>query len=306
MFEAISVSAVNIFILISGYFLFKSNKRNLFKPLKLLLQVICFNLTFYLLRVALKMNVFCYKDFFKCFMPENYYVMFYIALYFISPYINIIINKLKKRQICFMILIFIILFSIFPTIVDCINLIFKYDFNGSSTISIKGSLHGYTIVNFILLYILGAAANILPVSKVKNENLLFCLFFSVILIFLFSISKISFLSSIVYSYCSPLVILVSVSLFLLFLNNNKINFKVINFLSASSFTFYIIHIHFLNYLMIDKYVSFNIFIMLLHIIFSFILIYFISFILYFIFNSIFDVIFKHKALKYNIFDEAKL
>lgn len=86
LFECFCIGAVNIFILISGYFLIESNKRNLGKPLRLLLQVSLFSLLIYFLRVFTGSYTFSITECIGRIIPVNYYVILYIlyTLYYFS------------------------------------------------------------------------------------------------------------------------------------------------------------------------------------------------------------------------------
>ena len=87
--ESVFISAVNIFVLISGYFMSKSQKRNIIKPLQLIVQVIIFSEAAYLIKCAAGSAVLSLKSLFSHLIPCNYFVILYVALYFISPFLNI-------------------------------------------------------------------------------------------------------------------------------------------------------------------------------------------------------------------------
>ena len=94
------------------------------------------------------------SDFIKGFLPCNYFVVLYCTLYIISPYVNIIVHLLKKNKVMEMTVILFILFSVIPSITDALMSYFEY-LDGFSTITRQGSLYGYTIVNFVLMYVIG-------------------------------------------------------------------------------------------------------------------------------------------------------
>ena len=50
VFEASFICAVNLFVLISGYFMKNSKKRDLLKPVELLAQLLFFELLFYIIK----------------------------------------------------------------------------------------------------------------------------------------------------------------------------------------------------------------------------------------------------------------
>lgn len=84
-----------------------------------------------------------------------YYI--YCTLYIISPLINIVINRIYEKQLLNrVVLILFALFSVRPTSVDVLNDVTGKTYDGLSTVGLYGSQHGYTIVNFILLYVISA------------------------------------------------------------------------------------------------------------------------------------------------------
>ena len=91
--ESIFIIAVNLFVLISGYFMCTSQKRNPWKILSLLVQVSVFSLGMYLLRVVLGQDTLQVKNLLFSLVPANYFVLLYGAVYFISPYLNILLQK---------------------------------------------------------------------------------------------------------------------------------------------------------------------------------------------------------------------
>ncbi len=113
--------AVNLFILIMGYFMCKSYTRGIFKPLKLILQVIVFQAIPSIMGMILGFHDLTIVRLIKIFIPANYYVILYVALYWISPYINLMINSLDIKQLKKCVLTMFLLFSVWPTIVDAVG-----------------------------------------------------------------------------------------------------------------------------------------------------------------------------------------
>lgn len=52
-FECLCICSVNVFVLLTGYFMCKSKDRSIHKPLKLVIEVIFFSLFFYFMKVFL-------------------------------------------------------------------------------------------------------------------------------------------------------------------------------------------------------------------------------------------------------------
>ena len=84
VFEASCICAVNIFVLISGYFMRNSSKRDMLKPVELLSMYIVFELLAYLIKELPNGGPFSWKELFSYFMPIYWFIFVYIALYLIS------------------------------------------------------------------------------------------------------------------------------------------------------------------------------------------------------------------------------
>lgn len=93
-----------------------------------------------------------YKITFKTF--RTYFIcriIFYFSL-FKFTYKKTVENQVIKKFVWVLLLIF----SVYPTIVDIAQEIVGDEYIGLSTIGAYGSQWGYTIVNFTLMYIIGA------------------------------------------------------------------------------------------------------------------------------------------------------
>ena len=93
--EVIAVPAVDIFIIISGYFLANKRERSIGKPISLLLQLVILNSLFFFPKYIYNHPN---EPFEFVFLPNDYFITLYISLYFISPYINKILDGLTKEQ----------------------------------------------------------------------------------------------------------------------------------------------------------------------------------------------------------------
>lgn len=242
LFENQFTCSVNLFVLISSYFLSQSSKRDFLKPLFLLLQVIIFNIIIYLYLIVNGTIDFSFSQFFMKLLPQNWFVIIYVALYLISPYLNIVISSLDKiNYIKFLLLIFF-LFSIYPTFIDVLHQWTNSDVKGLSTIGMYGSQSGYTIVQFVLIYFIGGYISKYPIKLNKLKLLLFSASIVSLLIVWSYLDKMCGFSASANSseYCNPLVIAEAIILFLLFINIT-IKSSIINRLSKACFTMYLLH-----------------------------------------------------------------
>lgn len=169
--ENLCICAVNLFLLISGYFLCGSYKRSLRKPLQLLIQVVLFSAGCYLLQVFLfHRTAFSWIDFRRSFVPANYFAILYIVLYLISPYLNLLIHQLSFRKLNQMMILFFLIFSVWASLTDLFQELTGIEWTGLSPVGAYGSQWGYTIVNFILLYLIGAYLKLASERNQSNPN----------------------------------------------------------------------------------------------------------------------------------------
>ena len=235
--EALAIVAVDIFVLISGYFLCESKfkAKNVFKTA--ISGVWIYSVCFSLLAMKIGGEGINYGLLMKACMPimtkKYWFVNSYILLYILSPYINKLIRSLSKKQFSLLIGYFIVFFSIRPTVLP---LTWSQDGTG-----------GMGIIGFLMLYCIGAW---LRLYYSKDKKSLQWLIIYLLCSFLLLISKVGILkineniSTKFYSYASPLVIVETVALFLTFLSKKTMNKNVgnlINKIAKHSFSVYVIH-----------------------------------------------------------------
>lgn len=293
--KSICICGVNLFVLISGYFLAQSYKRTLWKPIELIVQVILFNIADYLVSVALGNAVFSVKSFLGTFIPANYFVILYCTVYLISPFINVLLDNLTHKGTSSIMALILMLLAIYPTIVDLLQNISGREFMGLSTIGMYGSQYGYSLVNFILMYTIGAYLRRKPdfLSKVKTGCLL-CLYFGIgLLIFIWMRIEdyTGFIGRASTEYCNPLIITEAVILFLIFSRNNIGSIEIINRVAGATFTVFLFHFRFFKYLRIQYFV--NSWLLMPHILCSITLIYLGSFMVHVIYHWIMDPVIMH-------------
>lgn len=113
---------VNIFVLISGFFLIENTER-LFQPKKLLKfwgQVVFYSITTYFLSIVLQINNFDIKQIIKICFPITYpgwwFASTYFMLYLIHPFLNKLLHNLNKNVYQYLILLLVLCWSIIPTL----------------------------------------------------------------------------------------------------------------------------------------------------------------------------------------------
>lgn len=290
--ESMYICSVNMFILITGYFMCKSEKQTLWKPIELWFQVIIFNIVMSLLSMVMK-GGFSLSQLCKALLPTNYFVNLYIVLYIISPYLNCLINILSVKQLRRMVFTSFILFSVWPILHDVLEAIGGFKLIGLSSIGAGGAQAGYTIVNFAMMYLIGA--------WIGKDNIY--LSRKTLLVFLASVYTILFLWirvswSTATEYCNPVVIISAIVIFLLFQNTNMKDSKIINRLAQASFTVFLLHSYFLPYVGIDKVANLSLDVLIGHLVITCVAIYTICYLIYIMYAKATSSFFKF--LKKNI------
>ena len=295
--ESLFICAVNLFIMISGYFLSCTQKRKPLKVVELVVQVILFKIMFYIVNIALGQQ-FSLGNMILSILPANYFVMLYCTLYIISPYINILTKTISKENFKKLVLTLFIIFSLETILVD----FFAFS-SELSTISLKGSLSGYSIVNFVLVYTIGAYIRTNQIKITKKQALL-GIFICLAVIFLQTIFENRFFGGIrsAWNYNHPAAILMPVFIILLF---NHVNFesKTINELAKATFTCFLFHGFFMPRIMVERFVNGNIFLLIIHQFGSAILLYLASYLIYKIYAFITKPLFKWLSPKIDILEK---
>jgi len=260
--QAVFVSAVNLFIVISGFFLIQTEKRDLRKPLQLVVLVVIYGAVRYLFYLAIGREEFSFSGLIGRMIPNNYFVLLYTVLYLLSPYVNRLIFGLSREEFRKLVAVLFVVFSVYPFLADTFGVVTGREWDGLSPISASGSLDGYTIVNFGMMYVLGAYEYKIGFGRQSMKKLL--------LLELGLVSGILALSywseKIAWEYCSPLVVLSAVTQLRIFRRIEIGNIKWINLLSKSIFSCYLLHTMFLPMLNISAVADKNVGLLLLHVI----------------------------------------
>ena len=236
-FSTLGNIGVILFVLITGYFLGQSKKSlQISKLVRLVLQVVFYSASIYLIFCALGLTVFSLKGAIKAFMPitfkEYWFATAYVVLYIFHPFINKMLNNLTRKEELTLIATGMTLFSLIHTFTTM-------DFYGNEAIQ------------FILFYIIGDYLGRYKDNLFsKKKWRLIGLFGSLILIAL-SIVVLDLIgtkipvagnhSIYLLNRTSPLSILFAVSLFGIFANRTPKYSGLVNTIAPSMFGIYLIH-----------------------------------------------------------------
>ena len=230
LIESISICAVNVFIMISGWFGIHPKAKSLFN---FLFQCAFFLFGIYLVKVLLTGKV-SGEGIKGCLLllKHNWFIKAYLMLYIFSPILNEFVEHTTKRAFK----LILICFFLFQTIY------------GWCSEGVEWFKNGYSAISFMGLYLLMRYLHKYP-SLISRKSGLFymTIYLACVLIITFlAILQILhmipswFMFGKMYSYINPLVIIESLALFLLF---TKFEFKnkAINFIAASTFAVFLLH-----------------------------------------------------------------
>ena len=301
--EVISICAVNLFVLISGYFLRNVSERDLLKPVELVFQVVLFGLIFYVIKEVPKGEGFLLDNFLKYFISSYWFVFVYTALYLISPFINIVWNNLDAKGRKLLLAITLIIFSAYPVTLEYMSYLSGRSFSAISTVGAEGSQAGYTIVNFVLMYLLGCALRDFNGKYSKGRLLLFLAADIAALLgwtyFDMFLTGKDIFESVALNYDNPLVILEAVLIFMLFKDLKMGENKVINALARASFSVYLTHIGLLDYFGVETFAQNGPVVLFFHEIATAAIIYLVSYVIYRIYSFVVLPLFSYIGKSWN-------
>lgn len=237
MMEALSCCAVNVFILISGYFMARKREICVKQVLSLFIKVILYNIIFYFIIVCLKLESFDRMIAFYRILPTNYFVMLYSVVYLFSPFIIFLFDNLSEKKVLLLISMLFLIFSVEPTIVNIWQNVMGIKLVGINTVAMEGDAAGYNITNFFIVFMIGVFVQRCEFLH-KIKTLYWVLIY---LVTSFVIFILSHFTSVAFDYSNSFVIVEAVALFKMF-ESYKIPYnRIINSLGRASFDIFLIH-----------------------------------------------------------------
>lgn len=251
--EMLAICSVNIFVMISGYFLCTSTRVQVWKVIRLYLDVIFISVLRYFLCCILGSENFNTVSLLRRFIPLSWYTAVYCGLYLLSPYLNLMLKGQTRSQFRMMLLVFFFVFSLWPSGAEFLSKALDFSPNSFSPISASGSSDGYTLVNFILMYFIGAYFRLQKSesASIKQIRVGLIVYFACVLL---NTVYANFFFGRAASYCNPLVVIQAAAIFIVF-QNIRIQSKTINAIASCSFGVYLMHSFFFPYCQIEKYVT---------------------------------------------------
>lgn len=245
-------SAVNIFIIISGFFTVKSSfdlKKSYSRVLKIFLSVFFYSVVLSVITLCLGADTradlgitqpsfnICVQMFFPITTQIWYFITDYIFLMLFAPFLNIVLQKLTKNQYRILLLItgFIMSIWLFVGSIDITKPIF--------------TLYGHTdlaagknVFSFMFMYIIGGYISLHCKlhEKPKAKYLVFtliCLYANYLIYTLFN--GVIGCETVTFIYTNPFVILVAVFMFMFF-KDLHFKSKIINTLGGTTLGVYAI------------------------------------------------------------------
>ena len=243
--ESLCIMAVNIYMLISGYFLVKCEFRS-GRIIELMLQTL-----FYTFGVVMIMSVTGLLDIgslsryewiqimFPFHMGQYWFVSSYIMMYLFAPILAKAAIGMTKKQLGFIILMLLTYESVVKSILP---------------ISMERDEKGYSAVWFMIVFLIAAYIRLHGIKILKKPMVGLGLYFiSVVAIFVENYylqyryaqaESFSLIQGISYHYNHILVIMAAVGIFTFFLYSKEIGgiiSKIICFVSPMSFGVYLLH-----------------------------------------------------------------
>ena len=225
LFESVFIVGVNIFVLITGYFLIDKEYVKVKNIINLYIIMIFYNIVFLVIGIWSGEVTFSIKECILSILPflggRRWFVQTYILLYVISPFLNVMLRGLSKRG--YRLLLFI----------EIIVVIWA-SFLPNSPINDNG----YGILNFIILYSISGYIKLHYKTSRSSWYYIKMYSFFIIVTFLFSFTK---FENKAWGYVFISNILGAVMLFLFYKNISIENNKIINYISKFTFPIFLIH-----------------------------------------------------------------
>ena len=215
-----------LFMLITGYFMSTSKEFKKSRLVRIFIQVLLYSLLCYVVYTCVFGDyVFNLKDIFVAITPLSHdtywYFSSYVLILLFYPFINILTNELNQKKLGLLICLMSVVWGIIPSVTG-------RRFQGSSFLVF---CNFYLIGAYIKKYYVKGLGFISydNISLFNKKNIQILTYVSIILWFVLALITAYFTPfyRIVYMG-SPLVFLLSIFLFLLFINNNINYSRIIN------------------------------------------------------------------------------
>ena len=222
LIESFCIAAVNVFVMISGYFAIKLSVKSV---LNLYIRCVIIGIITYLayiLIVGKPISLYALGGRVLAFSHNHWwFVISYLGLMAISPILNIGSETLNKRTYQYMLIILSVVLCYFGWL--------KY---------LEKLNDGYSLIHFVYLYIVARYIKLhVSLTKIRTYR---WVWFSIFIVSALVLCAMSFMvARNMFTYDNPIVVLESISLLLFFLSVPFYN-RFVNWVAASVFSAYLI------------------------------------------------------------------
>lgn len=234
LFQAIAIVAVNVFVMISGWFGINPSKKGF---LNLIFQILFYSTLIYIGAVCFKFVPFTIKGMKDLILAtsSNWFIKAYLQLYILSPVLNCFVKQASKSEFELVLIGFFVFQTIYGWLFP------------SSTYYIAG---GYSPISFIGIYLLARYVRIHCPKWTRRPVRTYCITY---LIMILCITAICFTPPMyigirtmyvynLFTYVSPTTIGVAL-LMILITSKLTINSSIVNRLASSSFAVYLVFVN---------------------------------------------------------------
>lgn len=223
--QSITCIGVDCFVLISGFFGIRPSIKSLMRLFSCLLF---FYVGGYLWECGFEGTTFTWKHLLKnclAFSRDNWFIQCYLFLIVLSPALNALMDKLTFRQVTFYLTIFLTCALYF----GCIWNHEAFYFN-----------RGYSVTTFILIYLVGRYVKLHLLERINKIKSIYLIAFYGVCVIALMVLHLYFPNTGLLWYCSPMLIVPSALLLILF-NRLKVQSNVVNYIGISALAVYVFH-----------------------------------------------------------------
>lgn len=237
---------VDVFILISGYYLILSTSSRTFKALKLWLQMLFYSISIFIASIVFgDLSIFSKKamlaTFFPVSMEQWWFASTYLILFLLSPFLNIALTTMSKKQYQQLLLLSLILWCISPSLT---GLYPKITIIAPQLSNLVWFATLYAIAAYIRLWHPSLPHNTKYYLSISILVYMLTLLSAVIFDYLNVVQQsMAFNPTALFDMTSITILVISVTAFLGFLQFDMNYSKVINTIASATFGVYLLHDH---------------------------------------------------------------
>jgi surface polysaccharide O-acyltransferase-like enzyme len=226
--RSLAVPLVNVFVLITGYYMVTKTKHSYRKAADIFVTVTFYSIVIYLAQTALSGSPITLKELGKSLLPflfgGAWFFRTYVILCLLAPFLNKTLQQLSMASYHRLLLIQLLVFSLW------------YSIGYGSPITD----HGYGILNFVTLYLIGGYLRLFgkesPLLRGWTSGKCLLAFFAMCLL---TFAAAIYVNSFGYSFISS--VLGSVFVFAAMLKRGEWVSRPVNFLARNAFDVFFLH-----------------------------------------------------------------